>query len=204
MLRSLQDVIRQMPPLLLGFLIIALFVVFYRYYDPPVTFCQVQMEAVQERLAVGFYKNPDRAHYDQAVNAAFDFCLSTNSAGGCLDMFSRLDYFEKQIRTLPSSCGSDVATEPVRKALEKGIRLFAMIAWGDEPPKNKYVITAWLDPRDLGIYCRLKSQYQRLYGRERWNALAWAIVPGLPGVDQLPAKDRSERALFAFPCKGLL
>ena len=118
-------------------------------------------------------------------------------------MFSRLDFFEKQIRTIPTECGESPATESLRKASEKALRLFLRLAWGDEAPKNKYNITSWLDTHDLGIYCRLKREYVRLFGKEQLNAVAWSQIPLLPGAKELTRKEMGERSLMSYPCKGL-
>jgi len=224
MITKIQNLIQQMPPLLFGFVVIVAVLIGFRFYDPPKTLCDVQAEAVQKRLANGFYRslgnnknsqaasleevqrNSDdfsRSSLESSVIEAFNFCLSSNSPGGCFDMFSRLDFFEKQIRTIPTECGESLATEPLRKASEKALRLFLRLAWGEEAPKNKYNITSWLDTHDLGIYCRLKREYVRLFGKKQLNALAWSQIPTLPGAKDLTRKEMGERSLMSYPCKGL-
>ena len=135
-----------MPKLFLGFLCILftlLFLVFY--YNPPITPCEIQMKQVHKKLKNGFYTHDKRGKYNKGVLAAFDTCLKTNSPGGCHDMFSRLDFFEEQVKTIPSECGQDSSTGAIRKALQKALRLFAMIAWGETPPMNRYNKTGWLE-----------------------------------------------------------
>lgn len=224
MVTKIQNLIQQLPPLLLGFIVIVVVLIGFRFYDPPKTLCDVQAEAVKKRLVNGFYSSLGNNRYSQAaaleeaqrqaddfsrsslessVLEAFNFCLRSNSAGGCYDMFSRLDFFEKQIRTIPTECGESPATAFLRKAGEKALRLFLRLAWGDEAPKNKYNITSWLDTHDLGIYCRLKRQYVRLFGKEQLNILAWSQIPLLPGAKDLSRKEMGERSLMSYPCKGL-
>ena len=119
-------------------------------------------------------------------------------------MFSRLVFFEKQIRTLPEECGPSPVSSPIRKALEKALRLFAKIAWGGKPPENKYSKLSWLDSMDIGLYCRLKRQYRRLYGQESWKNFTWSVIPTLPGVESLKKNKKEiwERSLFSQTCKG--
>jgi hypothetical protein len=224
MLTQIQNFLSQIPPLLLGFVVIVVFIVAYRIYEPPISVCDIQMQAVQQSLAQGFYQSLDGGKYSsvlllermqkgdslrnsslsKGIYKAFDECLLTNSKGGCLDIFRRFSFFEKQMRNIPTECGSHSATTPVRKASEKGFDLFMRIAWGEAPPKNKYTIVSWMDTYDLGIFCRMKYQYERLYGSERLKAFAWAKIAQLPGSSELPRKDQWERNLFNYPCKGLL
>ncbi len=224
MIAKIQNTIQQLPPLLLGFIVIVVALIAFRFYDPPKTLCDVQVEAVQKRLINGFYRSLGNNRYSQAaaleeaqrkaddfsrssletsVLEAFNFCLRSNSPGGCFDMFSRLDFFEKQIRTIPTECGESPATESLRKASEKALGLFLRLAWGDDAPNNKYNITSWLDTQDLGIYCRLKRQYVRLFGKEQLNSLAWSQIPLLPGAKDITRKQMGERSLMSYPCTGL-
>ena len=119
-------------------------------------------------------------------------------------MFKRLHFFEKQIRTLPEKCGASEATLPIKKALEKALRLFAKIGWGGSPPENRYNKKAWLDNEDIGLYCRLKKQYQRLYGKNTWNIFAWSVIANLPKIETLKKNKREiwNRTLFSQNCKG--
>ncbi len=172
-------------------------------YDPPKTICDVQMDEVNSRLVKGFYQDNSEGLYGQSIKDAFDFCISTNSPGGCFDMFTRLTFFEKQIKTIPENCGSHTKIEPIKRALDRALKLFVELAWGDEPPNNKYNKTSWLDQRDIGLFCRLKNEYIRLFGPDTWKAHMGAIAPGLPGVESLQKKDIWEKSLFSYPCKGL-
>lgn len=203
MLNALILKIQRMPKLLLGFLVILATLVGLRFYNPPLSICQVQMEEVQARLGKGFYQDSTSGLYGQSVLSAFDFCVSSNSAGGCYDMFQRLRYFEQQVKTLPEHCGSHVSAEPIEKALKKALRLFAQIAWGDKPPANKYNRTSWLDIRDIGLFCRLKVEYQRLFGKSALQEFILETNVTLPGASDLTSQEVWERCLFSYPCKGL-
>ncbi len=204
MLNSIILKIQGLPHLLLGFMaiIITLFILYY--IKPPKTLCDIQMDAIQQSLRKGFYVDDRTGSFRKSVGDAFKFCLNSNSPGGCYDMFKRLYFFEKQIRTLPEECGSSEASLLIKKALEKALRLFAKIGWGGSPPENKYNKLSWLDSRDVGLYCRLKKQYQRLYGKETWNLFTWSVIAGLPKVETLKESKREiwERSLFSQTCKN--
>ena len=195
--------IQRMPSLLLGFLIILAVVIGLRLFDPPKTLCDVQMEVVTKKLNEKVYVDASDGTYNKGIAAALDFCITTNSPGGCYDIFKRIETLEDAVGTLPDECGQHDSTERVGKDLEIVLGLFAKIAWGAEPPKSKYDKTSWLDDSDLGLFCRLKHQYQRLYGKERWEAFLWSTAAKMPGITGLEKKDLWEKFLFSYPCKGL-
>lgn len=196
--------IRQIPSLLLGFLVIVGVLIFLYFNDPPKTICDVQMNEVNQRLVKGFFKDDTRGGgFEAGIMTVFNHCLTSNSPGGCYDIFSRLDYLEGLIKTVPSQCGGHEATASLKGYLEKGLRLIAKIAWGEKKPINKYNKTAWLDMADLGLYCRLKRQYVRLYGNNQWQSFAWSVLPTLPESKGLTKKEVWELCLFSYPCKGL-
>ncbi|MEM7646707.1 MAG: hypothetical protein AAF203_07355, partial [Pseudomonadota bacterium] len=152
MLSQLLLKIRLAPKLLLGFvfLTVALLVLILR--DPPKTLCDIQMEEVNQRLAKGFFVDTRDGIYQKGVLQAFQFCLETNSPGGCFDLFNRLEYYEKQIRSIPAQCGAHPSTVSVGKGLRKALKLFARIGWGEVPPESKFKKTAWLESDDLGLF----------------------------------------------------
>lgn len=192
-----------MPKLLLGFVVILVVLIAMVFRDPPTTLCDIQMKEVNARLVKGFFIDTSDGIYGKSVMTAFHFCLRSNSPGGCLDLLSRLKFYEKQIKTIPAECGQHSSTVSVRQALEKAMRLFTKIAWGEKPPVNKYAKTAWLESEDLGLFCRLKRQYRRLYGSARWQNFIWSIIPNLPEAQTMSKKDMWDKSLFSYPCKGL-
>ncbi len=196
--------VQSLPNLLLGFMVICGVLVVMYFNDPPKTVCDIQMEEVDARLVKGFFQVDERGTgFEKGVQTAFQKCLESNSPGGCYDMFQRLDYLEGLVKTIPTNCGDHGSTQKVKGFLEKGMRLLAKIAWGEEKPINKYNKVNWLDTADLGLFCRLKRQYQRLYGRENWRVFLEKFLPTLPGADKLQRKEIWELCLFTYPCKGL-
>ena len=204
MLNSIILKIQSLPHLLIGFIAIIITLIVLYQTKPPKTLCDIQMEAIQKSLIKGFYIDEREGLFRKSVKDAFTLCLNSNSSGGCYDMFKRLHFFEKQIRTLPEECGSAEVSISLKKALEKGLRLFVKIGWGGSPPKNKYNKRAWLDDIEIGLYCRLKRQYQRLYGKNTWNAFAWAVITTLPKIETLKENKREiwDRTLFSQNCKN--
>ncbi len=195
--------LQQVPRLLLGFIVIliALFVLVFR--DPPTTLCDIQMEEVKKRLVDGFLRDGSRGKYESGINTAFDNCLKSNSPGGCFDIFSRLNYFEKQIQSVPTQCGGHAEALFVRKALLKALRLMIKIAWGEAPPVNRYNKTSWLDASDIGLFCRLKRQFTRLYGESQWKGFATSLIPKLPDSQTLPKKEQWDLSMFSYSCTGV-
>lgn len=195
--------ILQLPKLFIGFVVILMVLIGLYLQDPPKTLCDIQMEAIEAQLMKGFYSKTKEGLFGRSVKSAKSFCLSSNSPGGCYDLFTRLSYFEKQVKTLPTQCGPHPSANKMRSILQKSIKLFVDIGWGDQAPKDKYNKTSWLDPGDLGLYCRLKYQHQRLYGKQVWQEFAWAALSTLPGVEALQKKQIWERSLFSYSCQGV-
>ena len=195
--------IQQIPQLLLGFIVILAVLLITVYRDPPTTLCDVQMKNVRKQLVKGFYKSDDRGKFKTGIGDSYNKCIETNSPGGCFDVFKRFDFFEEQVRTTPTECGQHPSANFVKNSLMKGLKLLAMIGWGEKPPINKYNKAAWLDTSDLGLFCRMKRQMIRLYGKNTWKAFAWSTIAGLPESKTLPRKDQWGKSLFSFPCKGL-
>ena len=195
--------IQSLPSLLLGSIVICLVLIALYFIQPPITFCDIQMEAINETLKKGFYTDDKRGKYGKSVNHAFKHCLKSNSSGGCYDIFSRFKFFEKQIRTLPEECGPSPASSSIKKALKKALRLFAKIAWGDKPPENRYSKLSWLDTSDVGLYCQMKRHYRRLYGDEEWKIFSWSVIPTLPEVKSFKnnKKEMWNRSIFSVNCR---
>ena len=204
MLNSIILKIQNLPKLLLGLIIVIITLIALHYLKPPKTLCDIQMEAIQESLSKGFYVDDRSGSFRKFIGDAFQFCLKSNSPGGCYDMFNRFRFFEKQVRTLPEKCGSSEVSLPIKNALEKSLRLFAKISWGGSPPQNKYSKLSWLDSADIGLYCRLKRQYQRLYGKETWKAFTWSVIAGLSKIETLRKnkKEAWEKSIFSQNCKS--
>lgn len=196
--------LQAIPKLLLGFIVICGVLIFMYFKNPPTTLCDIQMEEVNARLVKGFFQVDERGTgFEAGIMTAFEKCLESNSPGGCHDMFQRFDYLEGLVKTIPTECGSHVSTQSIANFLAKGLRLLGKIAWGDEKPINKYNKTSWLDTADLGMFCRLKRQYQRLYGKEAWDQFLAGFLPTLPSTDPLTMNERFELSLFSYPCGGL-
>ena len=207
------------PKLLLGAIVIVLTLAVIIYNDPPTTLCDIQMQAVNKKLAGKFFstKSVGRVSddstvigastsgtYQKGVMSAFNFCIETNSPGGCYDIFNRLNYLEKQVRTIPNTCGEHSSTQKVRKALEKGIRLIVKVAWGEKPPENAYEKKAWLDINDIALYCRLKNQHQRIYGKKNWALFRDQVMGGLPEAKTMKRKDIWKKSLLSYKCRRVL
>lgn len=203
MLNSILQKLQRLPQLLIGFLVLSGALLFMSYYDPPRSLCELQMQEVEKHLLKGFYSvNHRSGGFEGRLKTAYQKCLSTNSAGGCLDMFSRFGHLASSVKNLPSECGQHPSTQKVQRFLARGLRLLAMIGWGEKPPENKYNKTAWLDSTDLGLFCRMKFQYRRLYGDQAWKQLAWSTLPGLPGAKELDKRQLWDRGLFSNSCKA--
>ena len=74
-------------------------------YDPPATLCDIQVESIRGKLNKKFLRGrEDGWSYRSGVNKHYEFCLESNSLGGCTRFLDRMNYYEKMMRSVPSEC----------------------------------------------------------------------------------------------------
>ena len=190
----------------LGGLVVVGVLIFMYLSEPPITICDIQLETVRKKLNKDFLRrNREKfGAHDSPVGKSYDYCLQSNSTGGCYDLFRRLIIFERQLRTLPAQCGSHEGVQAFQSWLVKGISLMARIAWGEKPPETIYEKKGWLEEDQLALFCRMKREYKRLYGKSEWGRLRDGTLMKLPGAESLTRKDKWEKSIFSFPCRGFL
>lgn len=194
---------QQVPKLLFGFIVIVAVLIFMVFNNPPKTLCEIQMQEISERLSKRFIRGNDRGKFESKVTEALEICMASNSPGACKDIFDRFNFLEGVVRTLPTECGSHPSSAKIKGFLHEAIRLFGKIAWGDTTPINRYNTTAWLDTSDLGLYCRIKRQYFRLYGKQAWKGYVQKVARSLPEAKNLRNKDLWQFSLYSYNCTGL-
>ena len=195
-----------LPKMLLGSLAVVGVLLFMYISEPPVTICDVQLETVRKKLNKDFLRRSREKFgaYDSPIGKSYEYCLKSNSTGGCYDLFRRLIIFERQVRTLPTQCGDHEGVQAFRSWLIKGVVLMSKIAWGEEPPKTLYEKKGWLEEDQVALFCRMKREYGRLYGKAAWNKLRDGALQQLPQAKSLTRKDLWEKSLFSLPCRGYL
>lgn len=201
----IQQWIDRIPRFLLSVIVVVSVVVGLTLYEPKATVCEIQMQVIVKKLRKHFtYRKEDGWTYNSKVNAKYKFCIQSNSMGGCHALIQRFNYYEKQVRTIPSSCKGHESISKMEKWMIRAIQLMARLAWGTELPADSTPIAGWLDTSTVALYCRMSREYGRLYGEDKLKALENHTISKLPGVDGLYKKDRRAKTLFATSCRQYL
>ena len=170
--------------------------------DPPKTLCDIQVDSIRSKLNKKFLRGKeDGWSYRAGIKKHYDFCLQTNSLGGCTRFLNRMDFYEKMIRSIPSECLGHPSISKFEVWFVRGFKIMSMVAWGEEPPEVEADVPGFLDERYIALYCRLASEHRRLYGDENHNKVVKSLAMNLPGIDKVPRSQRRKKTIFGLSCQ---
>jgi len=197
-----QQWLDKVPRWLLAIIVVVGVLLFMIANEPPTSICDVQMENVSKALQKHFNSPKEDGWADDAsISAKYKLCLRANSLGGCYRLLTRLNYYEKMSRSIPSQCKGHDAVKPMGPWMFKSINLIARLAWGEEPPEEDSDVVGWLDEGTVALFCRLSGEYVRLFGPGALKGAEKATMKSLPGIEKVYQKDRREKTLFAHDCR---
>ncbi|MES2855159.1 MAG: hypothetical protein V4692_04820 [Bdellovibrionota bacterium] len=195
-LASLPKTVVAVAVIVIGFLLIVMM-------NPPKTVCDSQLELFRESqkeflypvgLVAGEKKPPE-------AKRMFELCQSSNSPGGCFELFHNLKKLNADLVNVPAQCGSEALGEPaVKEWLFKSIKLMVQIPWGQRGPATVLQKTGWFDSSDLALYCDLSKTSSRLMGAEAFKAWRETVVSELPGIETGSREQVWGRSLFSIGC----
>lgn len=191
------------PKGILAVVILVLGFVFIVYNDPPKTVCDSQLELFKQNQKEFLYSRPglNKTTQGPLFPEMYELCKTDNSPGGCFEFFVRLKKFNQDLDNIPRQCSETIQTEPVvRSVMLSSMRLMAEISWGDRGPASINRRNGWLDTSDLSLYCGLRKQADRVYGKESIGEWQDRTLNGLPGVESLEPDQALQKSLFATPC----
>lgn len=107
----------------------------------------------------------------------------------------------RDLENLPSDCGEEVAEFPsIKPAMKSSLEFLAQLAWGVGAPKSTFERLGWMDQSQLSIFCRMKAQYARRFGKENFDILREQTIQKLPGAAELGREEAWRRSLFSASC----
>lgn len=180
----------------LGFLLIIL-------NDPPRTVCDAQIANFQTSQESFLYstKIPSGKKPPEIIQLV-ERCQIGNSAGACLELFSKTKKMIYDLKGVSSECSAVVGkTAEVKKWTWRVAQLFVELAWGEKPPAAYTQRTGWLDNADVALYCALKDTMIRLYGSEQWDAFRETMFQKLPQASGLGRDQVWQRSVFSVRCE---
>lgn len=194
--------IASIPKLIIAIVVLMVGFAAMVYYDPPKTVCDSQMELFRQSQRDFLYyrvgENDQR--FAPAFNELYSLCKTSNSPGGCFELFLRLKKMNQDLDNVPLTCGETVAQEGTIQAVMFGsMKLMAQVAWGARGPASSMRRQGWLDVSDLSVFCELKAHGERLFGREAFEGWQAGQITKLPEADK-QGDQAFDKSLFATQC----
>ena len=171
-----------LPKFLIAVLFIGLGVIFILINDPPHTFCDTQIEHF-ERVQKGIlYKNTSDFHKEKSIlERKRQACQKENAPGACYGYFHYLKRLLKDLKLLSEECSALIyQSGVVKKAFSQALSLMTALAWREGILTGIVSKYNWFSRPDLFLFCELKRNYIRNYGRENYKKLEKQILNLLP------------------------
>lgn len=177
--------------------------VFIILSSPPHSVCDSQIDVIKESQKHFLYKDPPKSKVVVTTRYQFqrDRCKSTNSPGGCYELFQGIRTLLQDLATVTSECGSSIGgVKEIKTALWETSELLVRLAWGEKPPSAYHAKFGWLDNADLTLFCKLKARATQMYGESAWNSFREKMMSDLPGTKDLTRNQVWEVVLFSENC----
>lgn len=185
------------PILIVGGLLLGLFYIIV-FVQPPRSVCDTQFDLIKQNLTPAVYLDPTKPYTRKGnIFVALKECRSTNTPGGCLDLFDAIRKVLKETAVETNECAPTLAKdETLQKALVASRDLIVELAWGTHPPEplNKY---SWLDLEHVDVFCRMIRLMRNVYGEDEWAEYAHAKLVSLPGGSTLPSGEAWKRSIMS-------
>lgn len=194
--------IAQLSKTALALLLIAGGVVAIVIFNPPHTVCDAQKEAFKESQKSFLYLDEKRKAIKKTkFEEMYTMCKTTNTPGGCYELFRDLKHALTDLKNVPRECGSAVGSmSEVQKVIWQSAELLVRIAWGSKPPQTFYEKFAWLDTADMALFCQLKDTAEILYGSSSWSNFRERMFKELPGAKELPRNQVWDHMILSVNC----
>lgn len=196
------EAIKQLPKHILAMLVLAGGIFFIVVSDPPATVCGQQAKSFKEKQVGFLYKKPDESFRSSSrFHQLIDVCISSNTMGGCYELFQGIRRTLQDMRSFSLECMSDVGSDStVRDFVTKSLDLLIRLSWGVKPPEAVQLKLNWLEPTEVSLFCQLKNQYLVMYDDAAWAQLREGYLKSLPGIEKLQRKDAWGLSLMSIDC----
>lgn len=185
----MNDLIARIPKSILVVGVLALSLVLIILNDPLKDECEIQA-SLFERNTKGILtavKKNKKIQFAQITNLR-DRCKDGNSLGACNDYFQALAKITKELKNFNEQCllKYHAKNESFVSYLRHGLKILALIAWGDRTPASKADRLGWLTEPEVKTFCQLKKTVVLLLGEEEFLSFRNQIYAEYP--DDWPEK----------------
>lgn len=198
--------LKSLPKTMFVAIVLAAGVLFIVLSDPPRTICDSQMKHFKELSKDFLFLDPAKPIKKETRYAKLlETCRSTNSPGGCLQLFGNLKSMLKDVNTFSPECyGKLSSMSEFTGALWGSLDLMVKMAWGAAGPKSAFEKTGWFDSADLNLYCSMKKVAIDVYGQSRWDGFVSEYLNSLPQAATLGRNEAWARMLLSVSCSAYL
>lgn len=187
----------------LAFLAISGGILFIVLSQPPHSICDSQLTVIRDSQKHFLYKDPPKSKVIKTTKyeTQRDRCRSTNSPGGCYELFHNTKILLEDLNSLTNECGTPAAGIPeVKRALWETVELLTELAWGEKPPVSYNAKYGWLDTADVTLFCKLKTRVVFVFGENSWVSFRERMMQELPGAKTLTRNQVWDMSLFSENC----
>ena len=177
-------------------------ILFIVWSDPPKGVCDAQMDVFKKSQKDFLYLDPKNEFIKTTgFVREYERCQSTNSPGGCYELFNKTRKLLADVDAVPKECIDKVKGESViGQTIMKAFDLFVQIAWGGKPPQLYHEKFKWLDNSDMALFCRLKYNYEKILGVDALAQKRESYFEQLPGAKELPRQKAWESMILSENC----
>lgn len=194
---KLDDAIAKMPRSLLVFLVLAGALAFIVSQNPLSDGCEVEITNFgrEVRGIITAYKAKKGKQF-ATLFYALEQCKEGNSQGSCEDYFKALKRVADATRVVSPKCYPKLKLEyeNLTQILATGVKVMALVAWGEKPPEGIGQRLGTLTEGDVYGFCRSKNGLVQLTSLEEYKGLRAAVYREFPDrwSENLPLEKRAE------------
>lgn len=191
---QLDDAIQKIPRPLLVLLVLAGALAFIVSQNPLSDGCEVEISNFDREVSGILTSYTTKKKTKQYAQLYFmrDQCKQGNSQGSCEEYFKALKRVADAARVVSDRCTPKLQEhQSLKEALSTGIKIMALVAWGDKPPEGVSQRLSWLTENDVYGFCRAKNGLVRLVGLEAYKNFRSEIYREFP--DRWPADMSMDR-----------
>lgn len=199
----MDQIISSLPKAFVAIVVMVLALLFFRQVEPPKTICDAQLEIFRDsqkkflfdRVKVSDSKMPSLA------KKMFDDCSDHNGPGGCFEYFEMLKKMVVDLDNIPEQCreaASEVAE--IDAWVWKSLKLMVQMAWGARAPASYFQRNGWFDSSELSLFCGMRKQAIRIYGREKYSVWQESMLQSMPQANTLTREQIWPRSILSTPC----
>jgi hypothetical protein len=192
-----------LPKSFIAIVAIVITLLVLRQWDPPRTVCDTQIEYFKDAQKKFLYPESTSSEVKKQalVKTLFETCNNENNPGGCFEYFESIKKMLTDLKNVPEQCSEAIGEVPeVQQWTWKTLRLMVQMAWGPKPPISYIQKNGWFDSSELSLYCGLRQEAIRIYGREKYGEWQEQMLQSMPGAEKLDRNQIWQRHLLSTPC----